>query len=244
MFISHILVEFNLYICYDINTFGEKELDVLEKKEIKRRIMSTLVIAFFDILVISLSVGVSFLVRFDFLFSSIPRQFINEIIIFIPVYTAIVIFFLAAFGTYNFVWNFISISALTRIIPAVIISWACGYVYMTLINVRIPISVYFMSLILNLLFITALRYSYRIMRYYLYFLENKGGIGINTLIIGAGEAGRMLAVEYAHNNKSNVRVCCFIDDNIGKKSRRLEGIPIVGGRGDIARAVNKYEIKQ
>ncbi len=48
------------------------------------------------------------------------------------------------------------------------------------------------------------------------------------MIIGAGEAGRMLAVEYAHSNKTNVRVCCFIDDNAGKKSRRLEGLPIVG----------------
>ncbi len=69
------------------------------------------------------------------------------------------------------VWNFVSISALARIIPAVILSWACGYFYMIFINVKIPVSVYFMCLLLNLLLITALRYSYRILRYYMYSLK-------------------------------------------------------------------------
>jgi FlaA1/EpsC-like NDP-sugar epimerase len=222
----------------------DKELSLLENKEVIRRICSTLVVAVFDILIIGFSLGISFLVRFDFLFSSIPQQLFDEVIQFAPVYMLITVLFLAVFGTYSFVWNFVSISALARIIPAVILSWACGYFYMFFINVRLPVSVYFMSLLINLLMITALRYSYRVLRYYIDFLENRGAVGINTMIIGAGEAGRMLAVEYSHNKKSCVKVRCFIDDNTGKKSRMLEGIPIVGGRDKIAAAVKRYDIKQ
>ncbi len=216
----------------------------MEKREAARRISSTLAIATCDILIVWCSIGVSFLVRFDFLYSSIPARYAGEAIMFLPVYTLMTLLFLAAFGAYGFVWDLIGISALARIIPAVILSWICGYAYMLLASVRIPISVYFMSLMLNLLFITALRYSYRVLRHYMNAMDNRNVSGVNTMIIGAGEAGRMLAVEYAHNKKCGVRVRCFIDDNAGKKSRSLEGIPIVGGREVIPEAVKKYGIKQ
>lgn len=217
---------------------------MLNRKEIKQGIFGTLAIALFDIVILCFSMGLSFLVIYDFTYSSIPREFIVDAFMFMPIYAAISIILFTVFGTYSFVWSFISISALSRIVPAVIISWICGYICIQLMDISIPLSVYITVLLINLIAITGSRYSYRVLKYYLRFLENEGCAGINTMIIGAGEAGRLLAVEYSHNNKTNVKVCCFIDDNVGKKKRRLEGIPIVGGRDKIHEAVVKYNIKQ
>ena len=216
----------------------------MERKEIQQRVFSTLAIAIFDIIILCLSMGIAFLVRYDFLFSSIPRDFMSDTIMFMPVYATVSLIIFAVFGTYSFVWYFISISALARIMPAVITSWVCGYLCMHLLDIRIPMSVYIMVLLINTMMITASRYSYRILKHYLRFLEHENCTGINTMIIGAGEAGRLLAVEYAHSNKASVKVRCFIDDNVGKKMRRLEGIPIVGGREKIVDAVAKYNIRQ
>jgi FlaA1/EpsC-like NDP-sugar epimerase len=216
----------------------------VERREIKQRIFSTFAIALFDIVILCISMGIAFLVRYDFLFSSIPKAYLSDAIMFMPVYVTLSLIIFAIFGTYSFVWYFISISALARILPAVVTSWVCGYICMHLMNVVLPAAIYIMVLLINTMLITASRYSYRILKHYLRFLEHEGCTGINTMIIGAGEAGRLLAVEYSHSNKSNVKVCCFIDDNSGKKLRRLEGIPIVGGRDKIIEAVAKYNIKQ
>ena len=64
----------------------------------------------------------------------------------------------------------------------------------------------------------------------------------NVMLIGAGEAGRQLAAEYANSTIQSTNLACVIDDNPVKLHKKLEGVPIVGGRDDIPEMVRRYNI--
>ena len=64
------------------------------------------------------------------------------------------------------------------------------------------------------------------------------------MLIGAGDAGRALAVEFTNSDHIQDHLSCVIDDNPVKWNKQLCGVPIVGGRQDIATAVKKYKISK
>ena len=65
------------------------------------------------------------------------------------------------------------------------------------------------------------------------------------MIIGGGEAARMLIDEISRNNSyGETYVRCIIDDNKQKQGARIRGIPVVGTRRDIQSAVEKFHIEQ
>ena len=65
----------------------------------------------------------------------------------------------------------------------------------------------------------------------------------NVMIIGAGNAGYQLINEINNIKKSrNYKVKCFIDDDPSKAGMYSAGVPIVGGRDMILRAVKEYAI--
>ena len=64
------------------------------------------------------------------------------------------------------------------------------------------------------------------------------------MIVGAGDAGRMLIDEIQRNQKLfDTRIVCIVDDNIQRKGNFLRGIPIVGTRHDIEEMAVKYDIQ-
>lgn len=65
---------------------------------------------------------------------------------------------------------------------------------------------------------------------------------LNTMIIGAGNAGKLIIQELKRTN-SNYYPVAVVDDNPKKKNLRLLGIPIVGTSGDINDIIAKYDIK-
>ena len=65
-----------------------------------------------------------------------------------------------------------------------------------------------------------------------------------VMLIGAGDAGRALAVEFTNSDHIQDHLSCVIDDNPVKWNKQLCGVPIVGGRQDILMAVKKYKISK
>ena len=76
------------------------------------------------------------------------------------------------------------------------------------------------------------------------YYREKNGL-TNTMIIGAGEAGRMLITKI-YNNKTNFKnkVCCIIDDDKNKIGSYIKNIPVVGSRKEIKENVDKYNIEE
>ena len=63
-----------------------------------------------------------------------------------------------------------------------------------------------------------------------------------VMIIGAGDAGRVIIKEILDSRFLTMKVCCVIDDDCNKTGRYINGIPIVGDRFAILKNVEKYKI--
>ena len=64
------------------------------------------------------------------------------------------------------------------------------------------------------------------------------------MLIGAGDAGRALALEFTNSDFVRDHLACVIDDNPVKLNKRLCGAPIVGNRYYIPDAVKQYKISK
>lgn len=195
-----------------------------------------------DILAITMC---SFLViglRFDF--HDIPNIYIGNIYNYLLIDSIIIVAIFSIFKIYKSMWSYASITELINIILACSSYELIEFIYKQIINVNMPRSYYLIKLILLYIFISSIRYSYRIARTMRDYYREKNGL-TNTMIIGAGEAGRMLITEI-YNNKTNFKnkVCCIIDDDKNKIGSYIKNIPVVGSRKEIKENVDKYNIEE
>ena len=204
------------------------------------------IVMLMDILCITMSFFAALLVRYEFSFSAIPTQYMAFFSTMICPWVALSLVSFAIFGLYKSIWSFVSIDEMFRIILAYVFLGVACLLMATLLPVKMPLSFYFLGMLFSFVCTVGLRFSYRFLRQLKIEISNRRGPrgAKNVMIIGAGEAGRALIREIGNRGLVNNKVVCLIDDNMAKKHRILEGIPIVGGREDIPAAVKKYDIKK
>ncbi len=195
-----------------------------------------------DILAITMCSFLSIGLRFDF--HDIPNIYIDYIYNYLLIDSIIIVAIFSIFKIYKSMWSYASITELINIILACSSYELIEFIYKQIINVNMPRSYYLIKLILLYVFISSIRYSYRIARTMRDYYREKNGL-TNTMIIGAGEAGRMLITEI-YNNKTNFKnkVCCIIDDDKNKIGSYIKNIPVVGSRKEIKENVDKYNIEE
>ena len=195
-----------------------------------------------DILAITMCSFLAIGLRFDF--HDIPNIYIDNIYNFLIIDSIIIVAIFSIFKIYKSMWSYASITELINIILACSSYELIEFIYKQIINVNMPRSYYLIKLILLYIFISSIRYSYRIARTMRDYYREKNGL-TNTMIIGAGEAGRMLITEI-YNNKTNFKnkVCCIIDDDKNKIGSYIKNIPVVGSRKEIKENVDKYNIEE
>lgn len=64
------------------------------------------------------------------------------------------------------------------------------------------------------------------------------------MIVGAGDAGAMVARELRNKNGGDIRLVGFVDDDPLKQGRQLYGLPVLGTREDIPRLVEEFEVEE
>ena len=195
-----------------------------------------------DILAITMCSFLAIGLRFDF--HDIPNIYIDNIYNYLLIDSIIIVAIFSIFKIYKSMWSYASITELINIILACSSYELIEFIYKQIINVNMPRSYYLIKLILLYIFISSIRYSYRIARTMRDYYREKNGL-TNTMIIGAGEAGRMLITEI-YNNKTNFKnkVCCIIDDDKNKIGSYIKNIPVVGSRKEIKENVDKYNIEE
>ena len=195
-----------------------------------------------DILAMTMCSFLSIGLRFDF--HDIPNIYIDYIYNYLLIDSIIIVAIFSIFKIYKSMWSYASITELINIILACSSYELIEFIYKQIINVNMPRSYYLIKLILLYIFISSIRYSYRIARTMRDYYREKNGL-TNTMIIGAGEAGRMLITEI-YNNKTNFKnkVCCIIDDDKNKIGSYIKNIPVVGSRKEIKENVDKYNIEE
>ena len=209
-------------------------------KEKKIRIIMFLVL---DVLSLTLCSFLAMALRFDF--HNIPYKYTNIIYNYLIIDALILIFIFWAYRIYKSMWSYASISELISIFFSCTTFILVEYIYKCLIlKLPLPRSYYLIKLFLLYIFISAIRYSYRIAKTVKEYYRKRSGLK-NTMIVGAGDAGRLLITEI-WNNKANFKnkICCVIDDDKNKIGSYIKNIPIVGNRKTIAQNVEKYYIEE
>ena len=203
-----------------------------------------LIIAAVDIVSICIAFFAALWLRFDFQFNAIEPQYLTTYVHVILPWCAISIGVFCLFGLYSSIWSFVSTDELMRVLESYAVLSIVAYVLTVALKIQMPKSFYVMGMTVSGLFTLAIRFGWRMLRYVRQHLVGLGHPNYqeNVLIIGAGEAGKALITEFTTSAYIKSRVCCLIDDNPVKWGKRLGGVPIVGGRDEIAAAVEKYSI--
>lgn len=212
-----------------------------------------LVIVIADILAVIFSYGCALWLRFDLRISQIPREYLNNYLIYMIVAAVVTVIIYSLIRLYQSIWTYAGINELINTFIGSVISAAVSFLA-TYAWIRLPISFYIFGWVLMFLSTGFIRIAYRLLRRFYHkesIKSNENGKNgtenkaINpVMIIGAGAAAAMLIKEFRTSSLISDKVVCLIDDNKNKHGRYLEGVPIVGGRSDIGHYAEKYHIKK
>lgn len=201
------------------------------------------ILVFADIIAINLCSLLALLARFDFKFSVIDGKYLESIMAYSPINTVTILLILWLFKLYSSIWSYASVSELKKICLATATNFVVQIVGMDIIfNMHMPRSYYIIYALLLLLALVFLRFSYRALRTFKSYAMTKNATRV--LIVGAGQAGSILAKEMKVSKYIDKKLIGFIDDNKNKKGRYLMGAPILGNRYDIEDIVKKYSIDE
>ena len=201
------------------------------------------VLMLYDFVTIVFSYFCGLWLRFDFRFTQIPEVYLKVYYKFIVPFTIVCLAVYWFLKLYRSIWRFASYNELTNIIVANIICGIFNYTVTRIFGARMPSSYHLVGFLLQLIFCAAIRFSYRfVLMIKRQWLNNKNST--RAMLIGAGDAGMTILRDVNKNYESNSRIVCIIDDNSNKYGRYIEGVPVVGGRDDILKNVEKYNINQ
>ena len=147
-----------------------------------------------------------------------------------------------ALRLYNRVWTYASVGELYDCAKSAIITEAIYMAYKMLLGINMFRSYYPFNIMIMFMLLGLSRLMVRIVRS-IEKSRNKSGNTRNVMIIGGGAAATMLIKEY-QLSKRRIKISCIIDDNPEKKGKRLNDIPIIGGREQIVSAAEKYDIDE
>ncbi len=209
-------------------------------------VRKAIVIAILDVICICVAFFMALWIRFDLQFSMIDAQYLYGYTHMILPWCVVSIVVFFCFGLYNSIWAFVSSDELFRIVGAYAVLCVLGLILHLIVQIPMPRSFYLLGMVFSFIATVALRFSYRMMRQVHTYVDNMGGDQKceNVMLIGAGEAGKILVAEFQTSPNIHGRVKCIIDDNPIKRGKRLGGVPIVGDRYEIPNAIKKYEINR
>jgi FlaA1/EpsC-like NDP-sugar epimerase len=203
----------------------------------RTRNLSLLII---DAVLVNLAIYSALLLRFD---AHIPQNYINAYLGLAPLITIIALLYLYGFKLYARLWEYASINELLAIFSAISFTMITVVTLILTFSLPgLPRSIYLLSWLLMNVYIGVSRISWRIMR--TYYLNGKPHQTRRALIVGAGDAGAILAREIRSNTQVNLKVIGFIDDDPSKQRMMLGGIPVLGNRKKIPGIVSSMEVDE
>ncbi|MBQ7045972.1 MAG: polysaccharide biosynthesis protein [Clostridia bacterium] len=209
----------------------------------KKSLRNTLIVLFFDILIINLSVLVGSVIKHDFALSQTIANHASYIATYLPIRTVLFIAVFFLFRMYRFVWSLVSTKDVVQMFLGVTVASFLDVIVIGALRTNFKFSEIFIIYLLTLVFEVLLRLSYRIFKSVRASSTRKTNEYTPTLVIGAGSAGSMAVRELSESDKISTRVCCIVDDNPSKVGKYIEGVRVVGTTNDIPKFVEQYGVK-
>lgn len=199
-----------------------------------------------DVVATMLSFFLGLWFRYDFSFQEIRAEHLQGFLSAIGPWCVITIVVFLCFRLYSSIWAFVSTSEVFRIAGAYLVLAVIGTLVFRFDGFLMPRSSMVMGYLLSFAMTVLIRFSYRLWRTaqrQLSHMAHANGLK-NVMLIGAGDAGRALAMEFLSSDYVKDHLSCVIDDNPVKLNKRLCGVPIVGNRYDIPAMAKQYKISK
>ncbi len=198
-----------------------------------------------DVLLWVLSYALALLIRFD---GAIPSQFIAAmpvvLILFLPVKLA----WNAVFRLYRVTWALVGLKEIVgawKASTAATLTLAGGLFLLQGIHAygTFPRGVLILDYLLGTTFIAVSRLGRRLSHEIPHARSRTGG-GSRVLLVGAGEAGGMIARSMVSNGHAAYHPVGFIDDDASKWGTFVHGLKVMGGKEAIPEAVRRLEVDE
>ena len=182
-------------------------------------------IVLLDILAVNAAYFLALLVRFyvNFEFRPTVRYYLTDWLHFAPFYTIVCIAVFVLFRLYGGMWRYAGINDMNRIIGASAVTALLQILGTVFFVNRMPISYYVIGAILQFLFLSLIRFGYRILLVEKKKVAARKSSAIPAVIIGAGETGRKVVNHLEDNGV--YRPVAVVDGKSAGKT--LNGIPVV-----------------
>lgn len=204
-----------------------------------RRRWLSIVLIITDILIVSLVPFLAFFLRFE---GVVSTYYYTQLFHYLPAIILIRLGSLYLFRLYHRLWRYASIHELMGIIGAVTVSSLILGGYFMMIGFTPPRSIQVISWIFNIVLIGSSRLGLRVLHYVLRPTSTKPIQRV--LIIGAGDAGAMIAREIIQRYYETKKLIGFIDDSSYKGNRMMFGVKVLGTQNDIERIVEKQHVNE
>jgi FlaA1/EpsC-like NDP-sugar epimerase len=190
-----------------------------------------------DVLVICLSLFLSYALRYDFI---IPAQYFVEIkyVLIILLFSKISTFLF--FNLYKGMWRFTSIADLINVVKSSFVAslFAIAVIVLVLDPNVAPRSVLLIDFLLTTVGIASTRASVRVFgTKFLHrdIIKNKNSSRIKTklLLLGAGSSSEKIIREIKENPSSHFQIIGLLDDDSNKVNSTIHGVPVLGKIDDL-----------
>lgn len=197
----------------------------------------------YDIIAVVLSGFIPLVMRYEFRFSEIPEQFLNNVKWFMPYGVALTLLIFYLLRLYHSLWAYAGVTEMQNMMAACALSALCQCIGLHFTKHYVPRSYYFIYLLVLFALTMLSRFSYRFLREAKHRMVNSKN-GTAVMVIGAGDAGNVIMKEIISSYYSTMTIKCVIDDDKNKRGRYVQGIKVIGGRDEIVPAAKRYGIDQ
>jgi len=195
-----------------------------------------------DAIAVTLSFVFALAIRFDF---AIPSQYITNLLPFIPAIALLYLLDNYITRIYSRRWKYASFDEFLGLIGATTLSTVILLTAVLLIpggRRNLPVSVVVIGGMISLFSMAFIRLQFRLFSDRR--LRSGAQGGTKALLIGAGEAGEMVARDMLRHPEYNYNPIGFIDDDPKKSKLVVQGVPVLGGREEIPTAATNHEIDE
>jgi FlaA1/EpsC-like NDP-sugar epimerase len=191
----------------------------------KINIVPRWIIFFIDLVICSFCLAFSYLIRYNLSFSAINLRDLSGNILILALINSIVF---VNFRTYAGIIRYTGLQDALRICYTIIVvTSVLFFISLVASNSGGALSFSPVTLIINALFSFLFLISYRVMiKYAFIYLRNYKMDRKNVIIYGAGEAGFAAKRVLEHDSTSNVTVVSFVDEDLRKVGKVVDGVKI------------------
>ena len=192
-------------------------------------------VALFDFALLALAGYLGYAIRLSLF---LPDPYIADCLRVALFFPSLTVGVFALFGQYRVLWPQASLEDYVRFSRLYLLAAALSILANRLWRVALlPRTSLVIMLFAGILFCGALRVSWRLAH-----PSSSGGARLKTLIVGAGEAGALLARDLIRN-ASDLSPAAFVDDDPQKIGKRLAGLEVTGGTEQLAQIVQEGDFR-